>query len=939
MKKTLYIAAAISFLFLGTQKLTASPETQIKQYVLENGMNVFLLEDTSDALVHIELSVKAGFSSQTQRTNGFFKLYTNLIKAQFPNLDKAICNSDSSNYAITVTTSETEDTLLRLSETALALQYTDEQLSKQINDLKTESDENSKSMAGFINSAIDSKVFSSAPWQHDSGIYPQIFNKTSQKEARLILQSIGQKWYTPKNSALFISGNFNSEKLLSQVKNSFGRFFSASIPPAVKAGLPVNTKKRFVLHNPEFSADLTQIVIQYTNFTKDDSELSAAALNLPSSGLKTTLLEDANLNIPGDEYIHIAAAHKKDTSRVIIQSLLQKPADPKSKITGCAQTLEFLNILKANKVAPAEVNFAKQQLFFEFENIKSNPKAFMQQLCEYWGISQFQLSSQKPNQQINLTLTEDFLSQPEVLSKITSESLQKQFENPQGGEPFVFVIINSDEFKKAKAEYKAAGFEEITIKNASWYTQQMYKEIKDQFKPDEEVEFAYSKGSPDNDYYLRNKNQIESLTLNNGIVLTTKKSTSSTDIALLLSIKGGELNASQNHGFEEAIMNIISGMIQKEVRQKQSQGIVLGSVSITPKTQTGTSSILITCIPEDFNAVCSSISKAMIYDEIPPALADRAVSSRRYKKRLENGSSQRQLYTAAINAIFGKSAMLSINNTTDDILMTTDYKAILQAYPEFLDATRYSLILTGNFTEDNIACLKKEMELFAPKKKPFAVKTVLQKFPDKKTVYVKINHTFLTDIPAEKAGPMPAVLIPTTEFLDPVILGFKAPDAGTKEAAVFNALLNFLEDEIQAELEAKDKAYVNKCSVQFPKYCLDAGFVYVQNVKRLSDIDEAYKNAVQNLTSRLVSQTANSSVLPQIKNLWTKKQLESTASNQGTALLMQNGIELFPNAEKPLWYLEEYNIIQSAGPQDFIDMMQYFPATPALKVISRDTKN
>ena len=244
MKKNFFIAAALASLFFSSQKLAASPETQIKQYVLENGMNVFLLEDTSDALVHIELSVKAGFSSQTQRTNGFFKLYTNLIQAQFPALDKAFCNSDSSNYAITVTASETEDTLLRLSETALALQYTDEQLSKQINLLKSESEENSKSMAGFINSAIDSKVFSAAPWQHDSGIYPQIFNKTSQKEARLILQSIGQKWYTPKNSALFISGNFNSEKLLTQVKNSFGRFFSASIPPAVKTGLPVNTKKR-----------------------------------------------------------------------------------------------------------------------------------------------------------------------------------------------------------------------------------------------------------------------------------------------------------------------------------------------------------------------------------------------------------------------------------------------------------------------------------------------------------------------------------------------------------------------------------------------------------------------------------------------------------------------------------------------------------------------
>ena len=58
--------------FLLTARLFASPVNQLQEYTLENGMQVFLLEDSTDAQVHIEYSCRAGFSSQTQSKNGFF---------------------------------------------------------------------------------------------------------------------------------------------------------------------------------------------------------------------------------------------------------------------------------------------------------------------------------------------------------------------------------------------------------------------------------------------------------------------------------------------------------------------------------------------------------------------------------------------------------------------------------------------------------------------------------------------------------------------------------------------------------------------------------------------------------------------------------------------------------------------------------------------------
>ena len=322
-------AAAFVFIQACFYPLFSKPADQIHEFILENGMEVFLLEDTSDALVHIELSVKAGFSSQTQQTNGFFKLYTNLVRAMYSELDDAQCNSDSSSYVINTTADQVEEVLLRLSESTFSLQFSDEMLAKELANEKLESEENAKSMAGFINSAIDSKVFSAAPWQHDSGIYPEVFKKTTQKKARTILNAIAQKWYIPKNSALFISGNINSERTLLMLRNSFGRFYSNFRTPVDKPAVPVNHQRKYVLHSSEISPDLTQLVIQYTLLDMEQCDLMALALGYEGSLFKQQVLSFEELNIPGDEYINVSAAHKKDSSRLIIQTLLQPPENKK----------------------------------------------------------------------------------------------------------------------------------------------------------------------------------------------------------------------------------------------------------------------------------------------------------------------------------------------------------------------------------------------------------------------------------------------------------------------------------------------------------------------------------------------------------------------------------------------------------------------------------
>jgi len=936
MKKTLLIITAI----FSSYFTFANPLTQTNHYVLENGLEVFLLEDTSDALVHLEYSAKAGFSNQTQSTNGFFKLYTRIFKNSIPDLDSAECNADSSRYKISVPNSQLDTTLYSLSNAAFALQFSDDSLTKELNHLKTESAETAKDMSGFINSAIDSRVFSGAPWQHDSGIYPPVFKKTTVKNARTILNSISEKWYTPQNSALFISGNFNTERTMNLIKGSFGRFYSSYPVPSTPPVAALNQKRKYVLHNQEFSKDITQVVVQYTALNMEQSEMLATALNFNNSSLKQALLSKKELNIPGDEYINIAAAHKKDNSRIIIQSLLQNPEAANSKITPCMQAQIFYDEITSlqKKLSPIEIQTAKQKLFFSFNDIISTPEIFMENLAEFWAIQQYASPTYymqtTQNNLVSQTL-QDFLNRKEKLNATNFSDIITAYNSE---DPFIFILVNDAEFKKNKKEYQNVGFEEITTDNASWYVQQMYKEIRNQLEPEAEPVFYSSKNSFENDYSERNLSQINKIKLSNGIELTSKKNTNASDVAFLISITGGELKSAVNHGMEEVIINLVAGMIQKEFFAKQREGIILGNPSIKTYTNTNSSYILINCDSEDFNSVCASASKAIIYGEIAPAAADRAVSARQYKKRLENGSAAKQMYSAAINTIYGNTDLSAITSTKGDILEKTNYNSILQAYPEILDAKRFNLILSGNFDSSAPSVVEKYFRYLNPNKGLNIMNISNDNFPKNKAVTVNIVHTFLTDIPAEKAGPQPAVLIPTTEFLDPVVYGVKAPSYDSNDFVIFNALLNYIENEFQRLILENQKISQSKVSVQLAKYNLTTGFITVQNVSAVKELDNVYKQMIYNLNKQLTSPTAKSSINAQIKNLWTKKQLSETASNSGTAVLLQKGIENSPYKPNTTLYLEEFNIIQNAGPQDFIEVLKYFPATPDLRIYSRDSK-
>lgn len=933
-KRFLFLAAFFCF-----NICFAAPSDSVNQYTLENGLTVFLLEDTASPFIRIEYTSKAGFSSQTQNTSGFFKLYSRLVKASMPqiNFERADCYADSSRYVTTITPSKAEETFSLMAKQAFSPDFTNDLFSKEFTALKKEVTENAASLSTLINAAIDSKVFSDTPWKHDSGLYPSVFNKTSIEKARTIIQEISQRWYTPQNSAIFVSGNINKNQILSLIQDTFGSYYSTYIQPYSKPVESRNKQKKFVIHDPEFSSEMTQVVVQYTGFNSmEDCDIAAAIINNNSSFFKFNLLNQEDLNIPGDEYINCQSAYKSNSNRLIIQSLLQTPEDKKlaQNTTSVTQALNFLKQVRIGieQITYGEFTFFQKQLTFDINFLGSSTAVFMDRLASWWAIDPyFRAYEDILDNENGSTTVQNFLNRSGRLKESSLPIIQEQF---TAEEPYLFVIISSADYKKNKDAYKKAGFEEITKADAAWYNQKLYADVKSETQDYQQTTQSVSY---ENQYYIKNTQQIINRKLLNGIPVVAKHNPNSSQITMVLSIRGGKLNSSNNNGFEEVMVSLLTTNIQKEIYNQAQAGYIQGLPSVDFEVQLATSYIILECEREDFEICCRCISNALIYGDIIPSAADRAVSNRQYQKRLENGTVTYQMYCAMINSLYPKTEINKIFNSDKEILEATSYQQILEAYPKLLDASRYNIILTGNYDDDFEKTLNRTIALLGNQSGQVNYSETTTKMPKNKSVTVKVNHTFLTDIPAEKAGPMPAVLIPTTEFIDPVLYVFEAPEKGTKNSALFDAMLCYIEERLNKALSQNSKLKEAKATVTPAKAGMDAAVITVQNVAHTKEMDSLFSIVIETINSELKT-GAGTDLATQIKDHWLTTVLTQTQTNTGTALLMQQGMENFPFEPKPASYLEDYNYIEKADLSDFIEVMKNIPSKPHLIIYSKEGK-
>lgn len=903
-------------------------EYNYAEYTLENGMQIFVLEDFSSAPVQVEFSVHAGISAQNPATTGFFPLYTRLFKygaeknSFLQNLTSE-CSADSSNYRISVSQELVPSTFEILARCAFSPFFAEKDILREYSALKNEIMQYAPTPAAFINTAIDSRIFSETPWKLDSGIYPQIFTKSTAAEIRSILSRIGKFWYTPQNSAIFVSGPVKKEEIYALAEKTFG-----SYKPAASFALPekvtaTGKTRKFIMHDLQFSEDMTQIVIEYTGLNFNQASLAAVAYNADSSTLKKSLCAEHILNIRGPEYINVSSTRHNGCARLIFQTLLEQ--NLRSPVE---QAETFIEAIKKSPETTDSLEYqtARKILHDNFRESTANSTNFINSLAYFWAIDPLLPG----NDEKEILLAQKLLSQPEKITSTDENSLKTSFENET---PFIFVLVNTKNFKKYKSDYKRLGYEEINSKNGSWFTQELYKNaLKEISAEKKEIEQQKAESESARNIFLEeNRNSLKTIELSNGIPVTVKTNRMTNGVSILVSIDGGSLADKNRPGFQNVMANAIASNIRKEIIKYKTQQIISGNPAVYAETSFSDSKIIVECAKEDISLCIRSISDALIFGEISPAEADSYVYSAQTQKRLSGASPLNQMTFRAAKYFYDSNFIRNIFDTEKEILQKTSYNDILAEYPKFLDASLYSIVIAGNtdseavryILEESLGILAAQTTRNDSRRKESVPKP---DFPAKtRKINLKIRHLFYTDIKAEDAGPMPAVLVPTKNFADPVQYWFKAPEADSEEAVIFDALILRLSENLN-NAGAETKIFL-------PAKDFRCGGITFLNVEHTNYIEETYKKTLSEFVKKLEDSEPSVFEAERTKNAWILSRLSGSKTNTGTARIISSS----KTDEKN--YLDEYEILERAGSKDFLRALnEYFPPEPLLQIFSSDSK-
>ena len=920
MAKKFFLCTAFSFcIAFGFSQAESAQENKLELSIstLQNGLTVFILPDETNALLNVELVVKAGFSSQTSSTAGFFPLYTRLFSksGEAKEILKAFsihseCNADSSIFKAKVPPENLKLYLEQIAQCASSPNFSDKDIEDELAQMKTESLAYSKSTTGFINSAIDSRIFYKEPWKHDSGIYPAIFSGYNTKQARAVLYNfVSKEFYTPYNSALFITGNIAEKKALEISQEAFKDWNSKTTDSSFKKfkteNLQQSKGKKFVLAAKEFSPELTQIVVQYTSLSQSQTDILSCVFNNEKSKYKTTLPQIPELNIRSADFITAASAIKNGNTRFILQALIEEPPKGKS-IADQAQTF-LAAATECTNLNEDEIKFAQNEIEKKYRELTGNPSNLSSKLAEFWAMNKFETPE---------NFYQEFEKSIYQVENEASENISKAILNE---EPYIFLLVNNSVYKKNKKSFDEYGYELITQENASWYTNEL---LAKNAKQEMQAALEKSKQSknptieirPADYFYFNSMESIKYQELKNGIPVSVKGNPNSKTVAVCISISGGKFAS------PESETNLRSVLISAVAKNSKIE-------NITNKTDETVSYISFEVFKEELENALKKVSDALIYGTVSPVQADLLFREEGYEQRMKNADLGFQMKSSALAYLYRSSPLSKIFKAEEKGRNSSSYQALLLEYTKLLDASLYSIAICGDIEFDK--AIKYCQDTFEVLKEQSARKELELPKPSfkNKERKVQLKHIYTTNLPAKLAPKDSPRLVPTKNFYDPAQIYFSPQDSTDEDVEIFNSLLYILCTEIQSILGNEISCKTEEASVKIP-----VGIIQANELKRTGIFFDAYKIAREKLIKELLEEETKNWTCEKIKIQWKQKNLFETQSNSGTAKLMAS----FQKKEQ---YLTNYLYIENSTPQDFLNAIEkYFPTEPLMKVYSADSK-
>ncbi len=483
MKRTKVFAVILIALMLITPAFAEStPIPGLSFFKLDNGLEVFVLENHAVPLTRIQITFRCGALTQTPETCGIFHLYEHMLfkgnkryktetefSAAMTELGIAGWNGSTSTeyveYHITLPSSKTGKGLEFWSHAMRDPLFDKEELEIEKNVVCNEINGDRTRPTVPIYATITKTMFPKFPWRRDVAGYDKLVRAATKE----MLKEMQKTYYIPNNAAIFVSGDVNPKEVLAEVKKYYGDWEKGKDPwdpmPEPQIRPAVKEPVYFVYPDSSFYQGFSTfyMYMRGPDVIREPSSTYAADVWGTLYGLTTGKFKN---NI----FTAIPKLYEKDqtwagyyTQRDGGEINFGSIALIDSSTSTAERAKNFKNAIYeevkktvADKTYFENKDFTTVKRKLEDEQILSleKPDKFMESLSFWWSCSS----------------ADYFFKYLTNMNKVTKTDIDKFLQTyVLENQPIIIVRMNMDDYKREAEKFKEEGFKVITRENCFWW--------------------------------------------------------------------------------------------------------------------------------------------------------------------------------------------------------------------------------------------------------------------------------------------------------------------------------------------------------------------------------------------------------------------------------------------------------------------------------------
>lgn len=454
-----------------------TPVPNIFHWTLENGLDVFAIENHAAPLAYIEIAVKAGGITQTKQTAGLFHLYEHMMfkgNSRFRTsaaVQKAIndlgvpdwngtTGLECVNYYFTVPAHALKDGM-EFWKYAIQEPLLDEaELEREKKVVLSEITANMSNPSYLAAKCALASMFPDEPWQVDPAGDPAVVQNASIQQ----IKDIQKTYYVPNNAALFVAGDIEADeayRLAKEIYGSWERGKDAS-PPKEHTQTPLKEDKLMISVNDKIAPNTAYITIyeRGPDVMKDEAatypaDMTLSLFNDPESPLvKAVMAQDIGVASP--DRVNMGYQTRRATSLITFSAMLNGTEGIPSRAgTFLSAVRGVCSDVASGKIKIQNSVFKRTVRRMEINDIMDSEAAeAVKTNLRYWWTAASDSYYYGYNKSLLRTKKKDVRS---FLSRYT------------GGNCLVIVAVNSDVYKASEDDFARYGFKEIQKEDALWW--------------------------------------------------------------------------------------------------------------------------------------------------------------------------------------------------------------------------------------------------------------------------------------------------------------------------------------------------------------------------------------------------------------------------------------------------------------------------------------